>query len=240
MVEKRVGRLASLIALGGFLFGFDAPVISGVVGYISSDFVLSDLQIGLVVGAPTRWCSVTARLSYPQLTGRESPGSLFEQSLVATRMTDRYCSVETCVEFNQTHFQAMAGLMIYYNSRKFHYLYISHEPGLGKVLNIMSCLADYSLCNHYPQTGEKILLSEGATFLRFDITETQARAAYKEAENDDWRQATVTLDTTCLTDQAGMASGEQFTGTFVGMAAHDVSGHGQVADFSYFAFEEAP
>ena len=49
----RVGRLATLIAVGGFLFGFDASVISGVVGYISTDFSLTDLEIGLVVGAPT-------------------------------------------------------------------------------------------------------------------------------------------------------------------------------------------
>ena len=134
----------------------------------------------------------------------------------------------------------MAGLIIYDNSCKFHYLLISHESGLGKVLNIMSCLADQSLCNHYPLTEEKILLSEETTFLRFDSTETQANAAYKEAENDDWRQVPVTLDMTYLTDQAGMASGEQFTGTFVGMAAHDVSGHREIADFSYFAYEEAP
>lgn len=45
---------------------------------------------------------------------------------------------------------------------------------------------------------------------------------------------------TYLTDQAGMVSGEQFTGTFVGMAAHDVSGHGEIADFRYVAYEEAP
>ena len=96
----------------------------------------------------------------------------------------------------------MAGLMIYYNSRKFHYLFISHEPGLGKVLNIMSCLADHSLCNHYPLTEEKILLREEATFLRFDITATQASAAYKEAENHDWRRVPITLDMTYLTDQA--------------------------------------
>lgn len=51
--SQRVGRLAFLIALGGFLFGFDASVISGVVGYISNDFALTDLEIGLVVGAPT-------------------------------------------------------------------------------------------------------------------------------------------------------------------------------------------
>ena len=187
-----------------------------------------------------QWCSLTDRPGHLRLTGRESPGSLFEQSLLATRMTDWCCSVETCVEFNPTHFQAMAGLMIYYNSRKFHYLFISHEPGLGKVLNIMSCLADHSLCNHYPLTEEKILLSEEATFLRFDITATQASANYKEAENHDWRRVPITLDMTYLTDQAGMASGEQFTGTFVGMAAHDVSGHGQTADFSYFAYEDAP
>ena len=186
-----------------------------------------------------RWCSLTARPGHLRLTGRESPGSLFEQSLLATRMTDGCCSIETCIEFKPTHFQAMAGLMIYYNSRKFHYLFISHEPELGKVLNIMSCLAVPSLCNHYPLSEEKILLGEGATFLRFDITATKARASYKETDDEDWQRIPVDLDMTYLTDQAGMASGEQFTGTFVGMAAHDVSGHGEIADFRYFAYEEA-
>ena len=76
--------------------------------------------------------------------------------------------------------------------------------------------------------------------MRFDIRETQASAAYREAEKNDWRRVPVTLYMTCLTDQAAMASGEQFTGTFVGMATHDVSGHGQFADFSYFTYEEAP
>ena len=44
---------AAIIALGGFLFGFDAAVISGVVGYITPLFDLNDWQIGLVVSAPT-------------------------------------------------------------------------------------------------------------------------------------------------------------------------------------------
>ena len=140
-----------------------------------------------------QWCSLTARPGHLRLTGRESPGSLFEQSLLATRMTDGCCSIETCIEFKPTHFQAMAGLMIYYNSRKFHYLFISHEPELGRVLNIMSCLADPSLCNHYPLSEEKILLGEGATFLRFDITAAQARASYKEADDEAWQRIPVDL-----------------------------------------------
>jgi MFS family permease len=44
---------AAIIAMGGFLFGFDAAVISGVVGFITPLFDLDDWQIGLVVSAPT-------------------------------------------------------------------------------------------------------------------------------------------------------------------------------------------
>ncbi|MEM1174833.1 MAG: MFS transporter [Pseudomonadota bacterium] len=45
--------IASLVALGGFLFGFDASVISGVISFIVPEFSLNELQVGLVVGAPT-------------------------------------------------------------------------------------------------------------------------------------------------------------------------------------------
>ena len=44
---------ASVVSLGGFLFGFDASVISGVVSFIVPQFGLNDWQLGLVVGAPT-------------------------------------------------------------------------------------------------------------------------------------------------------------------------------------------
>ncbi|MDO3388558.1 sugar porter family MFS transporter [Gilvimarinus sp. SDUM040013] len=46
-------RLAIIASLGGFIFGFDASVISGAVNYIGADFDLTDWQLGLVVGAPT-------------------------------------------------------------------------------------------------------------------------------------------------------------------------------------------
>ncbi|BFM22254.1 sugar porter family MFS transporter [Gilvimarinus japonicus] len=46
-------RLAIIVSLGGFLFGFDASVISGAINFIGADFNLTDWQLGLVVGAPT-------------------------------------------------------------------------------------------------------------------------------------------------------------------------------------------
>lgn len=45
--------IAALVALGGFLFGFDASVISGVQAFIVPEFSLDELQLGLVVSAPT-------------------------------------------------------------------------------------------------------------------------------------------------------------------------------------------
>ncbi len=45
-------RYSAIVALGGFVFGLDAAVISGTVGFITSEFNLSDLQIGAVVAAP--------------------------------------------------------------------------------------------------------------------------------------------------------------------------------------------
>lgn len=46
-------RWALIVAIGGFLFGFDATMISGVIGFVTREFGLSDWQIGLVVAAPT-------------------------------------------------------------------------------------------------------------------------------------------------------------------------------------------
>ncbi|MGJ8692335.1 MAG: sugar porter family MFS transporter [Thalassotalea sp.] len=44
---------AIVVALGGFIFGFDASVISGVVGFVSDEFNLNEWQQGFVVSSPT-------------------------------------------------------------------------------------------------------------------------------------------------------------------------------------------
>ena len=53
LTHPNVTLYASIVAIGGFVFGFDAVVIGGVVGYVSSQFDLEPWQIGLVVTAPT-------------------------------------------------------------------------------------------------------------------------------------------------------------------------------------------
>lgn len=44
---------AIVVALGGFVFGFDASVISGVIGFVTTEFKLGELEQGFVVSSPT-------------------------------------------------------------------------------------------------------------------------------------------------------------------------------------------
>lgn len=64
---------ASIVSLGGFLFGFDASVISGAVSFIVPLFGLNDWQLGLVVAAPTLGGIIAAMCGGPlaDLVGRQ-------------------------------------------------------------------------------------------------------------------------------------------------------------------------
>lgn len=58
-------RVAIIVALGGFLLGFDASVISGVLSYIDIKWSLSDLQLGWAVSAITIAAAVGMLISGP-------------------------------------------------------------------------------------------------------------------------------------------------------------------------------
>jgi len=52
-MSKKVILIAFVVSLGGFLFGFDAGIISGVMSYAGPEFNLNDIQIGWVVSSPS-------------------------------------------------------------------------------------------------------------------------------------------------------------------------------------------
>lgn len=58
-------RIALTVALGGFLMGFDASVISGVVRFIEPEFGLSKLQLGWAVGSLTLTSTIAMLLAGP-------------------------------------------------------------------------------------------------------------------------------------------------------------------------------
>ncbi|GAB5536641.1 MAG: arabinose-proton symporter AraE [Rubricoccaceae bacterium] len=58
-------RTALIVALGGFLMGFDASVISGVVGFIETEFALSKAQLGFSVSSLTLTATLAMMVSGP-------------------------------------------------------------------------------------------------------------------------------------------------------------------------------
>ena len=168
----------------------------------------------------------------------ESPGSLFEQSLIARRATSHVYEVTTSVEFDPEDFQQMAGLMIYYNQHKFHYLNVSRGEGGARELSILSCLADQSLVSHQPIINTTIALPEtGIVSLRARVTGADLQFAYA-IEANNWLDVGPILDASLLSDEAGKGEGANFTGTFVGMGCHDLTGQGNTADFAHFEYRD--
>lgn len=50
--KKNAFTYATIVAMGGFIFGLDAALISGTVNYLVQEFTLNDIQLGAVVSAP--------------------------------------------------------------------------------------------------------------------------------------------------------------------------------------------
>ena len=58
-------RVALIVALGGFLMGFDASVISGVVTFIEPEFGLTNIQLGWAVASLTLTSTLAMMLAGP-------------------------------------------------------------------------------------------------------------------------------------------------------------------------------
>lgn len=52
-MSKKLVFISFVVSLGGFLFGFDAGIISGVMSYAGPEFNLTDIQSGWVVSSPS-------------------------------------------------------------------------------------------------------------------------------------------------------------------------------------------
>lgn len=185
---------------------------------------------------PEELFSLTARVGYLRLYGRESLGSQFRQALVARRQQSHCYSASTLVEFEPEHYQQQAGLVCYYGGAKFHYLYITHDEVVGKHLRVMSSLPNHVQTDAFTAP---IPLPPGALGLRVEVDQERLRFGYC-TEGGDWQWLPQQFDASILSDEANAPGMPNFTGAFVGMACQDMAGTGLHADFDYFEYRDRP
>lgn len=206
-------------------------------GLEREDFDRSELPLAfqwLRTPYPQELFSLLARPGHLRLFGRESIGSLFHQALVARRQQAFCYSAETELDFEPHHYQQAAGLVCYYSGTKFHYLHVSHDETLGKILRVMSALPDSPQADAVTMP---IPLPPGPVTLRADVDYQRLIFSYRVA-GSDWRRLPEVFDASILSDEATAPGNPNFTGAFVGMACQDMSGTGHPADFDYFEYRE--
>ncbi len=188
---------------------------------------------------PDEIFSLTARPGFLRLIGRETLGSQFRQSLVARRQQSHCYSASTRIEFEPEHFQQLAGLVCYYNSTKFHFLYLSHDETTGKHLRVMSCAPDSMQADSF--TPPIAIPAGRPVHLRVEVDFERMHFAYRvEGEDVDWRWLPHQFDASILSDECLAPGQAHFTGAFVGMACQDLAGTAKHADFDFFDYTERP
>lgn len=177
--------------------------------------------------------SLSERPGYLRLYGGQSMQSRFGQVMIARRLQAFEVTAKTLLEFEPESFQQMAGLVCYYSTRLYHYLYMSVEEGIGPCLYIQT--ADDGEVS-YP-LGDAPVSLEGASrvYLRAELKYRKLQFSYC-LEDELWQPLGGVLDASILSDDYGSDWG--FTGAFIGLACQDLTGRHQAADFDFFEYRE--
>jgi xylan 1,4-beta-xylosidase len=180
------------------------------------------------------WVDLAVRPSYLRIHGGQSPVGRQRPSLVARRVTAPRCELSVTMEFRPTTFRQVAGVTAYYNTRNWHFAYVTAADDGRPVLEVMSC--DRGARTQPPDCRVE-LPGVDRISLRVTFDGPMVRFAYRVADGTNWRELPAELDATILSDEhaAQLADGEPeawgFTGAFAGLWVQDLGADGGYADF---------
>jgi xylan 1,4-beta-xylosidase len=178
------------------------------------------------------WLSLTERPGHLRLHGRESLNSLHHQSLVGRRLQAFHAQATTSLDFDPQHFQQMAGLIAYYDSKHWVYLRISRDEQLGKTLNLLVC--DQGIYSE-PLEQDIPIPNTGNIYLRVKFNRAHFQFSYS-SDNQNWQEIGPTFESSHLSDD--YCNGLAFTGTFIALCVQDLAGTRLHADFDFFEYLE--
>ncbi len=178
--------------------------------------------------------SLSARAGHLRLYGKGSPQSTFVQAQVARRWESLFFDAETVVEFSPAHFQHMAGLVCYYNTKNWVYLHLTHDEEKGRVLDLMQCERGASSA----PLGGCIAVPDGAARVGLRVAVRGKRYGFLYSfDGKVWIPLPCVFESRKLSDDYIQQRGF-FTGAFVGMLCCDLSGGNHHADFDSFSYRE--
>ncbi|MEU6289662.1 glycoside hydrolase family 43 protein [Streptomyces sp. NPDC046988] len=189
------------------------------------------------------WLNLTQRPGHLRLRGGQSLGSTHGQSLVARRQQAKDFVFSARLEAAPRSPLQMAGIVHYYNSTLWHYLHLTWDENLGRVLRV-------GLCAHgrYFEPAPPVAVPPGAVDLRLTVRGAQGAFAWRGSRATGWRRTGPDLDVTRLSDESatlgdpstGHFTAWGFTGAFAGLCAQDLTGARMTADFAWAEYRHTP
>ena len=162
------------------------------------------------------------------IKGGQSPAGRRTPSLLAHRVTSPRCSLSAAVAFDPASPDDLAGIAGYYNTRNWHYVYVTAGDDAAPHVAALSCVA-----------GRLIVHSERKKLERGEraVVSAEFDGAVLRLE-----PLGVTVDATTLSDEHadeftdGVVRTFGFTGAMLGLWVIDLSGSGKTARFGRVSY----
>ncbi|MEU0557115.1 glycoside hydrolase family 43 protein [Dactylosporangium sp. NPDC006015] len=183
--------------------------------------------------ATSNWVSTHARPGHVRIHGGRSPGALSGESLVGRRVQHARATFEATVEFAPVHFQQLAGITAYYNSRNWFLLRVGYDETGGPFVDVLS-----SDRGRVTAHGPAVPV-DGPVRLRLDLDGGVLRASYGDVEWGPF-DASILSDEYAQESDNGVPRAWGFTGAFFGLWVQDMTGGGLPADFSAATYKPQP
>lgn len=180
--------------------------------------------------------SLTERPGYLTLYGRETLSSEFGTTMTAVRIQEPEFIASARVDYTPEDIRQRAGLLFYYHSANYYYLYIGFDDSENR--RYLQLLQRDSRRTRLLPDARIWLRDCGEVELRGDFTPEGIAFSWKYAEDSRWRALPVDRQecpVTILSDEYANVCGEQgFTGAFTGIGTQDLTGGRRPAYFRSF------
>lgn len=163
------------------------------------------------------------------MRGDESLSSNFNQSLITRPWIQHRFKVKTTLVFNPSSYRHQAGLVLYYNTKNWVFLYLSFdELSKRRIINLQ---ISHNGRISEPSTGlYGYLPNDGEVELLFSVVDGCATAKYRYGE--DWKNFGSKINVSYLSDEG--VEGWGFTGATMGITCVDTELKNHYAMFLNF------
>ncbi|MCF4122473.1 family 43 glycosylhydrolase [Antribacter sp. KLBMP9083] len=190
------------------------------------------------------WIDTTSRPGWVRLRGRMGPESLWEQSLLAQRLTEHRAEIEVAVDASPTTHTQSAGLVLWYDTASYYRLHVTWAEPAGERQAGQQWRGEgrrVLVLEHGHPDGSRVLATveapDGPVLLRAETDGAVARM-FAGAARGDLGSVEPDLDLSELSDDFGGRL--RFTGAFAGISVVDLVDGAFTADFSAWTMRVLP